>query len=169
MNNQNYTTSIEVDQSPEEVFNAINNIRGWWSENVEGATDKLGSIFYYEFRDIHRGTFKVTEFVPGRKVVWHVLQNYFNFITDTTEWTGTDIVFEITRKDGKTELRFTHIGLLPSEECYDVCSDAWGTYIKHSLFDLITKGEGDPTLKGQNDRSLEQTSLENHPNIEALN
>jgi hypothetical protein len=165
---QNYTTTFTVDQTPDEVFAAISNVRAWWSENVEGDTDELGAVFYYEFRDVHRGTFKITEFAPGKKLVWHVLQNYFNFVEDTTEWTGTDIVFEISEKGDKTELRFTHVGLKPSEECYDVCSDAWGTYIKHSLFDLITKGKGDPTLKGQNDRSLEQTSLENHPNMQAL-
>ena len=162
----NYTTTITVDQTPEAVFEAINNVRGWWSENVEGETDKPGAIFYYHFRDVHRGTFKIADFVPGQKVVWRVLQNYFSFVQDSTEWTGTDIVFDITPRGDQTELRFTHVGLNPSEECYGVCMDAWTTYINHSLFDLITKGQGDPTLKGQNDRSLEQTSLENHPNLQ---
>lgn len=163
MQNQNFTTTFLVDQSPEAVFNAINNVRGWWSENVEGNTDKPG-VFYYGYQDIHRCTCKITEFVPGRKIVWHVLQNYFSFVEEKTEWTGTDIVFEITQKGDKTELTFTHIGLVPKNECYDVCEDAWGTYINHSLFNLITKGKGDPTLNGQKDRSVEQTSLENHPN-----
>ena len=41
-NNQNYTNTISVDQTPDEVFNAINNVRGWWSQAIEGATYKLG-------------------------------------------------------------------------------------------------------------------------------
>lgn len=164
MNDQNYSTSILVNQPPEEVFSAINNVRGWWSENVEGDTDKLNTVFYYHYQDVHRCTFKITEFVPGKKVVWHVLQNYFSFVEEKTEWTGTDIVFEITAKGDKTEVLFTHIGLVPEFECHEVCTDAWDTYINHSLFDLITKGKGDPTLKDQKDRSLQQTSLENHPN-----
>jgi uncharacterized protein YndB with AHSA1/START domain len=102
MDNQNYTTTFTVDQSPEQVFKAISNVRGWWSEEVEGDTDRLGSIFFYGFKDVHRGTFKITEFVPGKKIAWHVLQNYFNFLKDTTEWTGTDIIFEISREAGKT-------------------------------------------------------------------
>ncbi len=164
---QNYTTTITVDQTPEEAFAAINHVRGWWSENVDGDTDKLGALFYYHYIDVHRGTFKVTEFVPGKKVVWHVLQNYFNFVQDTTEWTGNDIVFEIAKQGDKTEVRFTQVGLKAAEECYNVCSDAWGTYIKHSLFDLITKGKGDPTLNGEQDRAVALTTLEDHPNAKA--
>jgi hypothetical protein len=147
MDSQNYTTAFTVDQTPEQVFKAISNVRGWWSEDVEGDTDKLGSIFFYSFKDVHRGTFKITEFVPGKKIAWHVLQNYFNFLKDTTEWTGTDIVFEISKKAGKTEFRFTHVGLVPAEECYGVCHDAWGFYIKTSLHDLIAKGQGEPNKK----------------------
>jgi hypothetical protein len=83
--------------------------------------------------------------VPGKKVVWHVLDSQITFVKDTTEWTGTDIVFEITRKGDRTELRFTHVGLIRAIECYGSCSDAWGFYINHSLFVLITKGKGEPS------------------------
>ena len=144
MRDQNYTTSFTVDALPEKVFSAINNVGGWWSQAIEGDTDKLGAVFYYHYQDVHRCTFKITEFVPGKKVVWHVLQNYFNFVKDKTEWTGTDVVFEIARKGGKTEVHFTHVGLVPAYECYDVCSDAWGSYIIGSLRDLITTGKGKP-------------------------
>jgi hypothetical protein len=146
---EDFTTTFLVDQSPEEVFNAIRNVRGWWSQAIEGDTDKSGAVFYYHYQDVHRCTIKIVGFVPGRKVVWHVLHNYFNFVNDKTEWTGTDIIFEIAgpdsyREDDKTEVRFTHAGLVPAYECYDVCSDAWGSYINSSLHDLITRGKGKP-------------------------
>jgi hypothetical protein len=144
---QNYTTTISVDQTPEEVFNAINNVRGWWSEEIEGRTDKLGAEFNYHYKDLHRSTHKITEMLPGRKVVWHVPDARINFVKDKTEWNGTDIVFEITRKGGKTGLRFTHTGLLPAIECYGKCSGAWGFYINESLHSLITTGKGDPNQK----------------------
>lgn len=164
MKSKNFNTNFLVDQSPEEVFNAINNVRGWWSENVEGDTDRVGAIFYYHYQDIHRCTFKITELIPGKKVIWHVLQNYFNFVEEKTEWTGTDVVFDIAGEGDKTEVRFTHVGLVPEFECHEICADAWSTYINHSLFNLITKGKGDPTRKGERDRSVQQTSLDNHPN-----
>jgi hypothetical protein len=44
MKNQNFTTTISVDQSPEEVFKAINNVRGWWLGEIEGDKDKLGAL-----------------------------------------------------------------------------------------------------------------------------
>lgn len=144
MKNHGYTTTIKVEKSPEEVFKAISNPRDWWSEEIEGTTDKLGAEFTYHYLDVHRCTFKITEVVPGKKLVWHVVDNYFNFTKDKTEWKGTDVVFEIARKDNKTEIRFTHQGLVPQYECYDVCANAWGSYITSSLRDLITLGKGQP-------------------------
>ena len=144
VNEQNFTTTFTVDQTPDEVFAAINNPRGWWSEQIDGDTDKLGAQFKYHFKDVHRTTFKITELVPGKKVVWHVLDNYFNFVKDKSEWTGNDIVFEIARKGGKTEVRFTQVGLVPEYECYGVCSEAWGSYVTRSLRNLITTGKGQP-------------------------
>ena len=70
-----------------------------------------------------------------------------NFVKDKTEWNGTDIVFEIARKGDKTEVRFTHVGLVPTFECYDGCSGAWGFYINDSLRNLITTGKGQPNPK----------------------
>jgi hypothetical protein len=49
---------------------------------------------------------KLTEVVPDKKVVWQVLSNYFNFTKDKSEWTGTKIIFEISEKNGKTQLHF---------------------------------------------------------------
>jgi uncharacterized protein YndB with AHSA1/START domain len=144
MTNRNYTTTVSVDQSPKQVFDAITNVRGWWSGDIDGHTDKLGAEFTYRYQDLHRSSQKITELVPGKKVVWQVSNAKINFVEDKDEWNGTDIVFEITQKGKKTELRFTHIGLVPRIECYGKCAGAWGFYINESLRDLITTGKGDP-------------------------
>jgi hypothetical protein len=147
MSNKNFTTSFTVDQSPQEVFDAVANVRGWWSGEIGGRTDKLGAEFEYRYKNVHRSTQKITEWVPGRKVVWHVVDARLTFVEDQTEWNSTDVVFEITRKGDKTELRFTHVGLVPSVECYDGCSGAWGFYVNESLRNLITSGKGQPNKK----------------------
>ncbi len=152
LDNHNFTTTLLVDQTPREVFNAVNNVRGWWSEEIEGDTDKLGAEFSYHFKDVHRCKMKIVEFIPNKKVVWHVLDNYFSFTQDKTEWKDTKISFEISiskkgDKGDKTEVHFTHIGLVPHYECYNACSDGWSTYINGSLRSLITTGKGQPNEK----------------------
>jgi len=144
MTTKDYTTSFSVDETPQQVFAAINNVRGWWSGEIDGRTDKLGAEFTYRYQDVHRSTQRITELVPGKKVVWHVLDAKINFVKDKAEWNGTDIIFEITKKGNKTELRFTHVGLVPAIECYGKCAGAWGFYINDSLRSLITTGKGDP-------------------------
>jgi Activator of Hsp90 ATPase homolog 1-like protein len=142
-----FTTTILVAQTPKEVFKAVNNVRGWWSENIEGDTKKLNDEFIYSFQDDHRCQIKLTEVIRDKKVVWLVIDNYFSFTKDKTEWTGTNIEFEITEKGNKTQLRFTHRGLVPEFECYEVCFDAWTGYITNSLRSLITTGKGQPNPK----------------------
>jgi hypothetical protein len=147
MKTKNYTTSFTVDQSPEEVFYAINNVRAWWSEKLVGSTGKLGAEFKFQHKDIHRSTHKIAELIPGNKVVWHVTDSQLSFVKDKTEWTGTAVVFEIARKGDQTELCFTHVGLVPAFECYGGCSGAWDFYINTSLRSLITTGKGRPNKK----------------------
>jgi hypothetical protein len=147
MDNQNFTATILVDQNPQETFNAITNVRGWWSENIEGRTGKLDDVFFYSMKDLHHCTMKLVDLVPDKKAEWLVLNNYFNFTTDQTEWKNTKISFEITEQDDKTQIHFTHIGLVPGHECYDVCFNAWTGYISSSLHDLITTGKGHPNAK----------------------
>jgi hypothetical protein len=144
---QHYTTAFAVDRTPQEAFEAVTDVRGWWSQEIEGVTDQVGGEFDYHFKDVHRSRMRVTELVPGRKVAWLVLDNHFDFIEDQTEWKGTEVVFEISEKDGGAEVRFTHVGLVPQYECYDVCSNAWGGYIGGSLRELINTGKGRPNPK----------------------
>jgi hypothetical protein len=144
MGDPHFTTSFTVGSSPDEVFAAINDVRGWWSGDIEGSTDRLGEEFTYRYEDVHYSKQKITELIPGEKVVWHVLDGYLAFTEDKTEWTGTNIVFDVSRTDGGTEVRFTHIGLVPQFECFDNCSNAWGFYINGSLRRLITTGTGEP-------------------------
>ncbi|HEY4209205.1 MAG TPA: SRPBCC domain-containing protein [Puia sp.] len=143
--NNDFTTSFLVDQTPAEAFTAINDPREWWSQNIEGSTDQLNSIFNYHYKDVHICRIKVVELVPGQKVIWHVLDNYFNFTKDKSEWKDTRIIFEIGHKDGRTEVRFTHQGLVPEYECYEVCNEAWTHYTMDSLRGLISTGHGQPT------------------------
>ncbi len=148
MSTSDFTSTILVDQSPEQAFKAILNVRGWWSEDIEGSTDKLNEEFEYHYEDVHYCKMKLIELVPNKKAVWLVLDNLFNFTKDKSEWKGTKISFEISEKNNKTQIRFTHIGLVPAYECYDICQNAWTNYIQESLRDFIMTGKGQPNPKG---------------------
>ena len=139
---QNFTTTFSVDQTPEDAFAAINDVRRWWTGELEGSTDKLGDEFVYRYQDLHYSKQKITELIPGKKVVWRVLDAHLNFTEDPGEWTGTEITFEVARNRDQTEVRFAHLGLVPEFECFDRCSNAWAFFINGSLRQLITTGKG---------------------------
>ncbi len=146
MTAQQFTIMFSVDQTPAQVFDAINNVGAWWSGEIEGDTDQPGAAFTYRYKDMHSSKQQITEFIPGRKVVWRVVDSNLKFTNTKNEWTGTDIVFEIAQKEGRTELRFTHAGLAPNFECYNSCSNAWGRLVGANLRNLITSGKAQPDV-----------------------
>ena len=141
---QDYTTTLLVSQTPEHVFDAINNVAAWWSASFEGSTEKLNDIFTVRFGEVYI-TSEITELVPAKKIVWHVMDCNKPWLKNTKEWNGTDMIWEISKKGEQTQLHFRHLGLVPEVECYDVCSNAWSEYLQQSLLPLITKGKGKPT------------------------
>ena len=147
MKHTDFTSSILVDQTPAIAFNAIKNFRGWWSEEIEGNTGQLNETFFYHYKDVHLSKIKLVELTPDKKLVYQVIENEFSFTKDQTEWINTKLIFELIPEDGKTNVLFTHQGLVPENECYNVCHDAWTGYIQGSLKSLIETGKGKPNGK----------------------
>ena len=52
----------------------------------------------------------------------------------------------------------THQGLVPEYECFEICRDAWTSYIQNSLRNLIVTGKGQPNGK-------EKPRTENEKNL----
>jgi hypothetical protein len=141
MHKNNFSTRLFLDQTPAEVFNAICNVDEWWTgePGVEGRWEKVGDEFTYRYRKIHYSKQRITELILEKKIAWLVTESELTFVNDTKEWTGTSLVFEIGKKGDKTELRFTHAGLVSNMECYGDCSNAWVSYITNSLNNYIRR------------------------------
>ena len=107
---------------------AITNTPGFYS-----GYKKLNDEFNYQMLEFHFSKQKVVELIPNKKVVWLVTESNLSFTKNKSEWTGTKIVFEISEVNNKTEVLFTHMGLIPKFECYGDCSNGWSILIQKSL------------------------------------
>lgn len=142
MKNNSYTATIAVAQSPKEVFNAINDVTKWWSEDFEGNSTRMDDEFIIHHPNQHYSKQKLVEVFPAKKLVWLVTESKLNWLmNDKEEWTGTKMIFEVSTKENQTLLHFTHDGLTPEKECYTMCQRGWDVVIKEWLSHLITTGK----------------------------
>jgi hypothetical protein len=144
MKTKDFTLTLPSNQTPEEVFKAVNNVRAWWSgyhaEEITGDTEKLNDEFSFRAGEgVHFTKHKLIEVIPNKKVVWLTTHSDLSFTAKRDEWTGTKVIFEISQNDNETQLRFTHEGLTSNIECYDDCVPAWTAYLQHKLLPLINK------------------------------
>jgi hypothetical protein len=146
MKQENYHSSIHADISPKEAFDNINHVSGWWTENIEGNSEKLDDVFTVHFGETFV-TFTIIESIPCKKIVWLVTDCHIPWLKDKKEWSNTKISWEISTENNLTKIDMTHVGLVPDIECYTNCEKGWNHYIQDSLFKLITEHEGLPQRK----------------------
>jgi Activator of Hsp90 ATPase homolog 1-like protein len=143
MKNKSFTTTILVNSSAKDSLKKINEVEKWWAKKVKGKSEKLHDKFKVDF-----GTtwvdFEISELIPNKKVVWKVVDCNLEWIDNKKEWNGTDVVFEISEKKNQTQIDFTHVGLIPSCECYEDCETGWTGHICNSLVQFINEGKGMP-------------------------
>lgn len=147
MKNNSFTTSFTTKKTTNDVFMAIKNIQGWWTENFEGKTTKMNDEFKVTFGDTYIQLILIEQ-LTNYKIVWEVIDGHKHFLKDKKEWVGTSICFEIENVNNEeTKITFTHFGLIHPLECFDICTDAWNGYLLGSLKKLIETGLGTPDKK----------------------
>ena len=147
MTNKNITATIEVLKPAQEVFNCITDVTNWWSKDFDGNSKQLNDQFSIHHLGQHYSKQKLTEVIPGKKIVWLVTESELSWLKyDKQEWTNTKMIFEITTAGDKTILHFTHEGLTPEKECYAMCEKGWKMIIEDWLFHFITYGTPSPEM-----------------------
>jgi hypothetical protein len=135
----NYTVEIEVEKSPNDVFNNLINLKKWWPEDFEGEDIRLNSEFIFTTGDSHYSKNKVIEFVPNEKLVWLATESIRK--TDNFDWTGTKMIFELTPKDNYTIVKFTYDGVVlenESDRLVQICDMT----LKEMFYKFISNGKG---------------------------
>lgn len=144
MRTANYQHHFTMPIPPAQVYEAITRVKDWWTINTEGRSLQPGDEFTVQFEDVHLTRQQIIEAVPGKRIVWKVIESHLPWLKDAEEWRGTKMVFEITATPEGSLLTFTHIGLTPGVECFDQCKKGWDYFLGQSLYELITEGTGMP-------------------------
>lgn len=140
---QDFSLSLTVKASARETMKRISHVDSWWAKNFKGQANKLNDEFSVYFGDTYVN-FRISEFIPDRKIIWLVTDCNLHWIDDKKEWKGTEVIWSVAEQDGKTRIDFVHKGLTPESECYGSCEPGWTHHIKDSLVKLIEKGKGVP-------------------------
>jgi len=138
METRNYQTTIQAGISAEEAFRKIGQVSLWWTKGISGKADHLGDRFTMRSRETFVDL-EVVELEPDTRIVWQVTDCNIHWIADKKEWKGTRILWELAPKNGKTEVRMTHVGLVPEVECYGVCKPGWDFHVGTSLYNFLAR------------------------------
>lgn len=145
MTTDSFTTTMTADVRPEDAYRAVLQPQTWWSTSIQGSAAEVGDEFVFDSPGHHLWRFRVTRLEEPHGITWLVLDDSSTeFVADPAEWNGTEVQFDIAARGDRTEVRFTHSGLVPQFECFEACSIGWTGYIQRSLHRLLTTGSGEP-------------------------
>jgi uncharacterized protein YndB with AHSA1/START domain len=142
---ESYSTELTVHARPEDVYRALTlEVDRWWTESANRA-GQSGDILTVRFEEDTMWALEVLEAKPNRRLVWEVIEanHDLSLLSRKDEWLGTYIHWEIEDTSSKTRITFTHEGLAPPLQCFEVCTSGWD-YFLGSLKSFLETGEGHP-------------------------
>jgi uncharacterized protein YndB with AHSA1/START domain len=125
---------VGINASVDKVFETLTTLEGnqrWWDSNATGDAKKGGTLTFFKNFD-----FQVVEARPGELVKWKCVRG-------AEEWLGTEISFELARRNDQTFVLFKHAGWKEPVEFMHHCSTKWATFLL-SLKALLETGKGRP-------------------------
>lgn len=142
-----YHTSFTVSAPPEEAFKKILDPSAWWSKHFDGQCAKQGDVFTVRFgpngeKDMYK--LQVIEAISPKRIVWKVIDSKQDWVAETNEWTGSEIMWDIAPENSGSKITLTHHGLTEALECYKTCEGGWNWLIGESLRKLLEENMGKP-------------------------
>ena len=133
----NYTATIQVRNSTDQVYSAITEeMSDWWTPmsaqflNLgDQAKTDFGGESYWILEAI---TLEKPDLIELRCCEAHHIHDGLSE-NIRQEWLNTVLKFDIKQKGEGTEITLIHNGLVPDLECYDVCKAGWDYYFSGSL------------------------------------
>jgi len=132
---------IWINAPATKVYQAISTADGigtWWEKQTVTQTDQ-GAVLEHNPGPEHRVVkLKVMDFTSDKRVEWKCISEHPES-SPASAWTGTHIVFEITRravppwaaeKKDMTILTFRHSGWDDDSEYLGFCNFAWGQVLQ---------------------------------------
>jgi len=151
MSQRDYHCSITANKTASEAFESICRVSEWWTKDLAGRSHDVNDTFTVRFGKTF-ATMKLIEVIPDKKIVWEVTDCHLHFLKDKKEWKDTKLVWEISSVKDSTEIKMTHVGLVPEIECYVNCEAGWNHYVQNSLLKLWAEGKGKPDSVNESNR-----------------
>jgi len=130
---------VGVKAAPEAVYEALTarqGLAGWWTNDTQGDGDVVEGVVEFRF-DAGGFDMVVLDLVPGKRVLWQVVDG-------PEEWIGTQVSWDLTLDGDYTEVLFKHVGWKEPVDFMHHCSTKWAVYLM-SLKQLVETGRGAPS------------------------
>jgi hypothetical protein len=140
----NYHGSITAPVPVHQAFEMVQTgVQIWWAKNFEGSSAKMDDEFTVHFGETFV-TFKITELIPGKRIVWYCTDCNLHWVKDRKEWKDTQLVWEFSGKGQHSKIDMTHVGLVPGIECFETCTQGWDQHFKGSLLKILSENKNVP-------------------------
>ncbi|MCP4441619.1 MAG: hypothetical protein GY810_22145 [Aureispira sp.] len=139
---ENYSKEFFITKDSNIVHQAISEeTNKWWTSKIDEKED----VLHLKFGDTYKVIKRKELIAPTIVLEWEVLDAFIahDAISKKGEWKGTKIKWEIKKAEKGCIVSFSHQGLIPDFECYEMCVKGWGFYLD-SLIQYLETGVGNP-------------------------
>jgi len=139
-------TDVSFDATAAAVYDAIaapGGTNGWWT--TDGDVVKApGQLLRLNWSATDHIVFRIDRADRPSLMRWTCVAQHDRNLPRPDEWVGTTLTFSLGASDRTADLRFTHHGLVPALDCFDMCEGGWNFFLRRSLKQLVEVGRGLP-------------------------